>query len=74
METPPQELPKTLKRAEWRAILEEDREAIAEDIAATSTRLRALYARLDRNSRMWVATQLDEAPEFEVAPRLLRAA
>lgn len=72
MDTP--QLPITLKRAEWRAILEEDREAIAEDIAATSTRLRGLYARLDRNSRMWVATQMDEAPEFEVAPKLLRAA
>lgn len=70
----PTKLPRTMKRSEWRAILEDDRERIAADIAATSSRMRSLYAQLDNNSRMWVATQLDEAPEFEVAPRLLRAA
>lgn len=65
---------KPMSRQDFRRVLEESREDIARLMAAKTNDLNVLYGLLNTNTTLWLATQPDEAPEYETEVRVVRSA
>ena len=64
---------KPMPRQGFRTILEQAREDIARLTAAKTEDLQTLAGLMHITDELWQATQPDEAPEYEVSVRVVKA-